>query len=462
MQADGAAAPSRPAGMSAARPKERMANMQHKSNPASRAGFRESPWLLLTLLFLAYTLALIDRNIVSLLVDPIKASLGVSDTQMGLLQGLAFILLYSVLGFPLGMVVDRWNRIRLVAAGLLVWSLATAACGLATSYWLLFAARVAVGFGEAALSPAAYSLLGDRFPRERIGMAMGIFFTGGAVGAALALIGGGMLVHALQQGQYSLFGVQEPWQLTFIIVGLPGIALAVLFLIAREPRRTRAADGTEPTERYAALLRSRWNVLLSHHLAVGFGLMGLAGAAAWIIPLFTRVHHLGLDVAGPYAGTPHLVGAVLGPLLLGVLGDRVARKGPGRRMLLMAVCLLCGAVAGLFTATADTPLVAAVFFCLLIFFAVGTNALGAAALHDLVPGPLRGRATAVFLFVINVVGHGLGPAAVAYTGEHIFGGSSGLASALGIIVPVVMLIGAGFGILTARLMKQEGEGAWAD
>lgn len=430
--------------------------MQDRSNPAKRTGFRASPWLLLTLLFLAYTLALIDRNIVSLLVDPIKTSLDVSDTQMGLLQGLAFILLYSVLGFPLGMLVDRWNRIWLVAAGLFIWSLATAACGLATSYWLLFAGRVAVGFGEAALSPAAYSLLGDRFPRERIGMAMGVFFTGGAVGAALALIGGGFLVNELQQGQLSLLGVQEPWQLTFIIVGLPGIALAALFLIAREPDRIHVAvDGIESTERYASLLTSRWKVLLLHHLAVGFGLMGLAGAAAWIIPLFTRVHHLGLEVAGPYAGTPHLVGAVLGPLLLGVLGDRIARRGPGRRMILMAACLVCGAVAGLFTATANTPIVAAIFFCLLIFFAIGTNALGAAALQDLVPGPLRGRSTAVFLFIINVVGHGLGPAAVAYTGENIFGGPSGLASALGIIVPTVMLIGAGFGILAARLMKPD-------
>ncbi|MGA1731008.1 MAG: MFS transporter, partial [Steroidobacteraceae bacterium] len=184
-------------------------------------------------LTVAYVLSFIDRTILALLVAPIRADLGISDTQLSLLHGLAFAIFYTTLGIPIALLADRLNRRNIIAAGIAVWSLATAVCGLTRSFAQLFLARVAVGVGEAALSPAAYSMIADLFPRERLGRALGIYNVGAFAGAGLAfLIGGAVIAAVAQAGAVHLpvLGEVRNWQLVFFIDGLPGLLLALWVL----------------------------------------------------------------------------------------------------------------------------------------------------------------------------------------------------------------------------------------
>jgi MFS family permease len=222
----------------------------------SSRGASPSPayaWFVVGVLLLAYTLSFIDRMILSLLVGPIRADLGISDTQMSLLMGFAFAIFYSLLGVPLGWLADRGNRKALIVGGVAAWSLMTAVCGLARGYGGLFLARIGVGVGEATLSPAAYSMLGDYFPRERLGRAMAVYSIGVPLGSGVALVAGAFVVRFVTEGApvpLPLLGALEPWRLAFLIVGLPGLLVAALIALAiREPaRRGPGAAAAGPGE----------------------------------------------------------------------------------------------------------------------------------------------------------------------------------------------------------------------
>ena len=190
-------------------------------------------WSTLGILFLAYVSSFVDRMIIGLLVEPIKRDFQISDTQVSLLLGLSFAIFYCVVALPIGRLVDIWSRKKIITVGITLWSLMTALCGLAQNYAQLFLARVGVGVGEASLAPAAYSILADTFPPRKLGLAMGIFNMGTAVGAGLALIIGGTIISFVtgeNEGTISLFGIEflSGWQWVFILVGLPGLLIAVL------------------------------------------------------------------------------------------------------------------------------------------------------------------------------------------------------------------------------------------
>jgi len=244
------------------------------------------------LLMVAYTSSFIDRQIMSLLVDPIRADLGISDTQFSLLAGLAFSIFYSVMGLPLGWVADRMSRRMLIIVGMIAWSVMTALCGLATSFLALFIARMGVGIGEAALSPAAYSLISDHFPPERRARAISAYAMGPYLGSGLALIIGGQVIEAasgLGAVTLPLVGELAPWQLVFLAVGLPGIPIALLFLLVREPVRRGLAPQGSDTELLPFIKARRTLFLL---LFLGFSVFGIAGISylVWIPAVFIRVH----------------------------------------------------------------------------------------------------------------------------------------------------------------------------
>ena len=182
-------------------------------------------WTTLAILFLAYISSFVDRMIIGLLVEPIKADFQISDTQVSLLLGLSFAIFYCLVALPIGRLVDIWSRKKIVTVGITLWSFMTALCGLAQNYTQLFLARIGVGVGEASLAPAAYSMLADSFPPKKLGLAMGIFNMGTAVGAGLALIIGGAIISFVtgeSDGNISLFGINflSGWQWVFVIVGL--------------------------------------------------------------------------------------------------------------------------------------------------------------------------------------------------------------------------------------------------
>lgn len=198
-------------------------------------------WLL-AVLTLFYVVSMVDRQVIGLLVPDIKAALAISDLQISLLAGASFAIFYCLAGVPIGWLVDNYSRRMLIAGGVELWALATAACGLAGSFWGLASARVIVGVGEAVLSPAAYSMLGDKFPRRQLGMAIAIFGIGATLGSSLAYAMGGWLLGVLpKSGIATVFGELDNWQVIFLIAALPAFILAPLLFTIREPKRQSVA-----------------------------------------------------------------------------------------------------------------------------------------------------------------------------------------------------------------------------
>jgi MFS family permease len=288
-------------------------------------------WGSLAVLMAAYTVSFVDRTILSLLIPPIQQDLGLSDTRVSLLAGFAFALFYTVMGIPLGRIADRWHRRNLIAIGITVWCLMTAACGLARNFWQLFAARVGVGVGEAALSPAAYSMISDLFPREQLGRALAVYSFGLPIGSGLALLIGGFAIGAIQDlGPLTLplIGRIAPWQLTFLLVGLPGLVVAGFVLAMHEPvRRQRASVAAGATPALAPFLKASRRVLLHHFGGLSMLVLVVYGTTAWIPTLFIRLHDWSASAIGYAYGLISIVCGAGGLLAGGWLADRWWRQG---------------------------------------------------------------------------------------------------------------------------------------
>ena len=225
------------------------------SDPSAQYPKPKYAWSLLVFLTLAYISSFLDRYILGLLIDPIKADTGASDTQMGLLSS-AFTWVYALAALPLGFLVDRVNRTKIVAIGIFLWSLATVWTGVAKNFVHLFAARMSVGIGEAVLSPAAFSMIGDSFPKERRGLPIAVYSMALVIGAAIAnLLAGGIIAWAETVGDVILpfFGEIATWQFIFIVVGLPGFILALVFLLFKEPKRIESSprEGTNFSDAFS-------------------------------------------------------------------------------------------------------------------------------------------------------------------------------------------------------------------
>ena len=215
-------------------------------NQTQAATFKQGgtyAWFVVFVLCVTSICAYIDRQIINLLVEPIKIDLGINDTQIGLLQGISFALLYVIAAIPIAWIADFGDRTKVITVGILCWALATFSCGLATTFMLMFVARTIVGLGEATLTPSGYSLLGDYFPKGKVALAISLFTGSGFLGAGLAYIIGGQIVgHLNQVESYTLplLGVVKPWQLAFMIVALPGLLLVVVMQFVKEPPRQSA------------------------------------------------------------------------------------------------------------------------------------------------------------------------------------------------------------------------------
>ncbi len=284
------------------------------------------------MLTLAYVFSFIDRQILNLMVDPIRRDLDISEKQMSLLMGLSFAVFYTFLGIPLGRLADTRSRRAIIAAGIACWSVMTAGCGLAKTFWQLALMRMGVGVGEASLSPSAYSLISDYFRPERRSTAMSVYSMGIYIGSGLAFILGGLVIKSASSQEsflLPLVGALRSWQLVFLIVGLPGLLVAPLLLTIREPARKgarRTKDGLNAVPPVS--LRDVWAYVRDNRatffcLNLGLGMVALFayGAASWIPSLFIRRH----------GWTPGRTGLVFG-LIVGVGGTarHRDRRPPGR------------------------------------------------------------------------------------------------------------------------------------
>ena len=434
-------------------------------------------WFVVLVLTLAYTCSFIDRQILTLLIEPIRRDLHITDTQVSLLGGLAFSILYTTLGIPIARLADQTHRRNLMAAGLAFWSVMTAMCGLARSFWGLFAARIGVGVGEAALSPAAFSLLADYFPPQRLARAISVYSMGLYFGAGLALMIGGSVVQAVSNAPvHSLPVVGEvfPWQMTFFAVGLLGLPVLLLMFTIREPFRRgvarKALTGQPPPQQDArpsswpalrAFMRENPRTLACHITA--FTLFGIAINCYlfWAPTLMMRTHGWDAPQAGHVIGAMMFVLGTAGVYCGGWLADRLAASGRRDAILRAAFFgMLCGVPFLVATPLLDDEGLATAVLGVAIFFMAFPQGLPSAALQVVTPNPLRAQMTAIYFFIGNLVASGLGPTIPALLGDYVFKDPAMLRYALFSVEVVVLPLSLlflyfGFGAYRASVQRAE-------
>lgn len=417
-------------------------------------------WAWVAVLALAYTSSFIDRQILSLLVDPIRRDLSISDTEFSLLTGLAFALFYATMGLPIGALVDRYPRRLIASVGLLCWSAATLFSGLSRSYGQILAARICVGAGESSLGPSAGSLLADSFPPHRLGRAMSVYMLGAALGAGLALILGGAIISFVEQSPpivLPYFGMMKPWQTVFLAVGLLGLPLFLLMWVLPEPARRGAGDGaaTPAWSDVAALLRADRG-LFAPFLGGAACYAALTMAIlSWAPAYFMRVHAMSAGDAGLKMGIATVAGIGAGLLFGAFLSERLLARGRRDGQLLAAafgvgVAAVAAVAAFLVAAPSGTILLLGVAMC----GASMPSGVTVACLQTVSPNRLRGRMTAIYLAATNMIGATLGPLLPALLADYAFGDGQRIGTAIAIVTGTVGLIGAGLFLRAARAFRR--------
>lgn len=376
-------------------------------------------WFAVGVLLAAYTVSFLDRQLLTLLVQPIKADLGLSDTQIGILQGPAFALFYATMGLPLGWLADRVNRVRLMAVAIALWSLMTFLCGFATDYTHLLLARFGVGFGEAALVPAAVSLLADLFKPEKRALPVSVFTCGLAVGSGLALMLGGSFIAFAEQGARELpilgefFAAQAPWQVVFMLAGLVGLPVAALMLVLAEPRVAVVAQGGPPLSAVWDHLRARGDYFRPLLAAMAALFVVTTALSAWLPSVLIRDFGWTAIATGGALGPVILFGALIGNLAGGALATWLASRG---RIEATLLTMFMGASimvpAAILTSSAASPEWLLGIAAVLYLAMAATFGVASLSFVEVTPAQLRGQVVAIYLLFANLLGLMLGPTAV--------------------------------------------------
>ena len=383
-------------------------------------------YYVLALLTLGYVFNFVDRQVMTILIEPIKMEFGASDTQIGLLSWLAFALFYATLGIPVARLADRWSRRNVLAISMTTWSAVTALCATATGFWHLLLLRIGVGIGEAGGTPPSQSLLADYFPPEKRAFAQGILATAPNIGILVGLFGGALIAEA--------YG----WRSVFLVFGIPGVLLAILIqLTIKEPLKVTVSASEEGAGLFSTL-GNIFRLPSFAHIMVGVGFTGIAGygLGVWSPSFLVRVHNMSLVDAGLYLGLIGVFGGGLGTISSGLLVDRLARRDKRWQLWLPAIgiflalptqlaFLLWPAEHRLVVGEVDVPF-ALVFMGLSAVFASFWIAPSYAAVQNLVPQYWRTQASALMLLAINLLGMGLGPLLVGMLSDLLsqFGDSS--------------------------------------
>jgi MFS family permease len=408
----------------------REAPILHAPGRQSAAANLRYAWYVVFALTAIYMLSFVDRQILSLLVGPLKRDLHISDTRVGLLQGLAFGIFYTFMGLPLGRVADKYNRRNLIATGVVLWSFFTSLCSMARSFWSLFLARMGVGVGEASLSASAYSLICDYFPKERLGVAISVYYMGIFFGSSLALLVGGMTVDALARVPFidvPLLGTIASWRVTFLVVGLPGTLFALLVYTVREPLRRdllRGADGQITQLGFretVAQLRLRWQSLIGISLGAVFQSTCTYALLSWAPTFFLRRHSWTPGESGRVLALILLTFGCLGMYVGGTLSDRWQRKGlPEGPLRVGALCAIGTAL--LLPAAMLLPRAGWTLALLApgVFFLAMPMGTSPAALQHIFPNQVRGQVSSLFLFILNLGGLSIGPLMPGLLNDTLF------------------------------------------
>lgn len=418
-------------------------------------------WFGVGILVLAFVFSIADRIIISLLVDPIKADLNLSDTDMGFMMGIAFAIFYALMGLPIGRLADKHSRRLIIGVGIFLWSIMTALCGLARNFWQLFLARVGVGVGEATLSPAAYSMIADYFPKDRLGRALGVYQSGAFFGVGLAFIFGGLAIQFAKGAEdivLPLVGALKPWQTAFIVVGLPGVLVAALMFLVKEPARQGIASAAEDEISLVQTFRfafRRWRVFIAHY--TGFALLALpmTTLATWVPTYFMRVVGLSPPETGLKLGIIVLICSPLGVIGGGWLSDVLFRRGyqdAPLRVGMMAGALMAP-VSFLATRVQD-PALALAIICPFAFGASISMGLAPAALQLVTPNRLRAQIGAAWMLFLNLITASAGPWALGWISDSVFADPLRIGDAIAIVNVISVALGGVILWLTLKPFRQ--------
>ena len=366
----------------------------------------------LSVLVVVYTFNFIDRQILSILMEPIKADLGLSDTQLGLLTGFAFALFYATLGIPIARLADKGNRRNLIAGALTIWSAMTAVSGLAQNFWHLLIARIGVGIGEAGCSPPAHSIISDYYPAEKRATALGIYSLGIPVGILFGFLAGGWL--------NQFFG----WRVAFFVVGVPGIILAILVKLSlREPIRgmSEGRADTAPHPTVKETFTFLWSKRSFRHLAFGGGLTAFVGygVVTWVPSFLIRSYGMQTGEVGTYLGLILGIPGGIGIVLGGWMADRYGSRDTRWYLWIVTVALLLGVPFSLGIYLTDSAGMALLFLCIPVLLGNFYQATTFSQTQGLVPLRMRAVAAAVLLFILNIIGLGAGPQAIGLLSDFL-------------------------------------------
>jgi MFS family permease len=390
------------------------------------------PWYVVSVLMLAYISSFIDRQVLALLVEPIKRDFGVSDTQVGLLIGFSFAIFYTFLGLPIGWLADRYSRKTIIVVGITVWSFMTALCGLANTYWILFFLRMGVGVGEAALSPAAYSIITDYFPKNKLGTALGIYNMGVYLGSGLSILLVALIIKLVSVGglwDLPIVGLVRPWQTVFFMVGLPGfLIVALIATTVKEPKRIGTGQVVADMAQIRQYFKENRTTILSLNIGIALMAMSTYGATSWTTSSLVRLYGMTPSQAGVLFGGLVTVFSTIGVVSGGRYADYLSSRGvadakmrvpfQGMTMATFIALVMLALLSFYGKPPIELMVVLIALFCMTSSLPYGA---ATAALQEIIPANMRGTFSAFYLFVINLIGLGCGPLLVGLINDKVFG-----------------------------------------
>ena len=399
-------------------------------------------WLTVTILFILYIRSLADRYLMALLVEPIKASIGLTDFQISLLQGPAFAVFYCLCAIPVGLALDRYSRRWVLFVCVLVWSLGAAGCGLAGTFLAMAVARALVGGGEAGFSTGAYSIVGDSFPPARVSLAMSVFVMGGVMGAGIVFLAGGPLVQVILHGgaaDWPLMHSFLPWQRAFLLTGIPGALMAFLVFLFPEPVRQHHV--TEQPGYGEALRFVARHPRLFTAVFAGFGLVYTCTIALqlWLPTFLARAHGWAPARIGILLGTAQLVAATSLPAH-GLIVDRLFKRGIHDAQLYW--CLISVSLAAPFAIAAclvTNPWATVVLFGIYMTLALSSASMGPAATQVVTPQHLRGRVSALYVLTSGLIAMSVGPSLVGFVTDKVLGNPLEVGTSLVIVLVMIFI-----------------------
>ncbi len=420
--------------------------------PPARFAFRSEgyAWSVVAILCFGAVVSMLERQVINLLVEPLKADLDISDTQISILQGFAFAILYAAVALPIGRVIDAKSRIAVIVWGTLIFSAATFFCGLATSFFLLVLFRMLVGFGEATLVPAGMSLLGDYFPPEKLGRAVGLFIGSTYAGSGLALIAMGAVLGWLDNSPdlvLPLIGVARDWQVAFMLAALPGFVFVAIMWLVREPPRSsnsgEAVGDPVPVRETFAYIGAHLGTVIP--IFLGIPLLAAANFAmnSWVPSFMIRTYGWEASAIGPIFGLMVILCGTGGTVAGGVVNDMLAKRGVRQPGLLVPVvtALLAAPFVAMFPLTGNANLSLALLVPAMFFGAMPFGA-GTAGIVNFAPNRMRGQMIAIYMLIATLIGTGGGPWVIAVWTDTVLGDATQIRWSIAVVATALFVAGA--------------------